>query len=107
MKFGTVGLPPYRTFTLEEIDEATKNFNTGSFMGEGSKDEENRSRKAGEVEDRCRIKKLETLESEKRHAPFQIRDPKNFVSTTGCFVSIHFTTHFTFHHHNHHHLQIK
>ncbi|KAK7267015.1 hypothetical protein RIF29_19679 [Crotalaria pallida] len=37
MKFGAVGLPPYRTFTLEEIDEATKNFNTGSFMGEGSK----------------------------------------------------------------------
>ncbi|KAK7274782.1 hypothetical protein RIF29_15881 [Crotalaria pallida] len=37
MKFGAVGLPSYRTFTLEEIDEATKNFNTGSFMGEGSK----------------------------------------------------------------------
>lgn len=36
MKFGTVGLPPYRAFSLEEIMEATNNFDTTSFMGEGS-----------------------------------------------------------------------
>ncbi|KAK7271102.1 hypothetical protein RJT34_26726 [Clitoria ternatea] len=36
MKFGTVGLPPYRAFTLEEIVAATNNFDTASFMGEGS-----------------------------------------------------------------------
>ncbi|TKY46320.1 inactive leucine-rich repeat receptor protein kinase [Spatholobus suberectus] len=36
MKFGTVGLPPYRAFSLEEIVAATNNFDTSSFMGEGS-----------------------------------------------------------------------
>ncbi|KAE9590216.1 putative protein kinase RLK-Pelle-LRR-VI-1 family [Lupinus albus] len=37
MNFGAVGLPPYRTFSLEEIEAATNNFDTSSFMGEGSK----------------------------------------------------------------------
>jgi hypothetical protein len=36
MKFGTVGLPPYRAFSLEEIVTATNNFDTTSFIGEGS-----------------------------------------------------------------------
>ncbi|RDX61075.1 putative inactive leucine-rich repeat receptor-like protein kinase, partial [Mucuna pruriens] len=36
MKFGTVGLPPYRAFSLEEIVAATNNFDSASFMGEGS-----------------------------------------------------------------------
>nr|KYP69249.1 putative LRR receptor-like serine/threonine-protein kinase At1g14390 family [Cajanus cajan] len=36
MKFGTVGLPPYRAFSLDEIVAATSNFDTASFMGEGS-----------------------------------------------------------------------
>ncbi|KAF7819251.1 putative inactive leucine-rich repeat receptor-like protein kinase [Senna tora] len=36
MKLATVGLPSYRTFSLEEIEEATNNFNTASFMGESS-----------------------------------------------------------------------
>lgn len=36
MKFGTVGLPPYRVFSLEEIVAATNNFDSASFMGEGS-----------------------------------------------------------------------
>ncbi|XP_022151084.1 probable LRR receptor-like serine/threonine-protein kinase At1g14390 [Momordica charantia] len=30
-----LGLPPYRVFTLEEIDEATKNFNPSSLASEG------------------------------------------------------------------------
>lgn len=42
MKFGTVGLPPYRAFSLEEIMEATNNFDTTSFMGEGSQGQMNR-----------------------------------------------------------------
>ncbi|XP_028761312.1 probable inactive leucine-rich repeat receptor-like protein kinase At3g03770 [Neltuma alba] len=36
MKLGAVGLPTYRTFSLEEIESATNYFNTGSFMGESS-----------------------------------------------------------------------
>ncbi|KAJ6422579.1 hypothetical protein OIU84_027530 [Salix udensis] len=35
-KLGALGLPPYRTFSLEEIEEATNNFDTSAFMGEGS-----------------------------------------------------------------------
>lgn len=37
MKLGALGLPPYRTFSLEEIEEATGNFDTSAFMGEGSR----------------------------------------------------------------------
>lgn len=36
MKIGSHGLPPYRTFSLEELEEATNNFDTSSFMGEGT-----------------------------------------------------------------------
>ncbi|XP_048137686.1 probable inactive leucine-rich repeat receptor-like protein kinase At3g03770 isoform X3 [Rhodamnia argentea] len=36
MKLGALGLPPYRTFSLEEIEEATGNFDTSAFIGEGS-----------------------------------------------------------------------
>ncbi|XP_068649711.1 probable inactive leucine-rich repeat receptor-like protein kinase At3g03770 [Aristolochia californica] len=36
MKLGALGLPAYRTFSLEELEEATNNFDTSSFMGEGS-----------------------------------------------------------------------
>lgn len=36
MKLGALGLPPYRTFSLEELEEATNNFNSTAFMGEGS-----------------------------------------------------------------------
>lgn len=36
MKLGALGLPTYRTFTLEELEEATNNFDTSTFMGEGS-----------------------------------------------------------------------
>ncbi|KAE9599661.1 putative protein kinase RLK-Pelle-LRR-VI-1 family [Lupinus albus] len=35
-KFGAVGLPTYRSFSLEEIDAATNNFDNASFMGEDS-----------------------------------------------------------------------
>lgn len=36
MKSGTLGLPGYRTFSLEELEESTNNFDTSAFMGEGS-----------------------------------------------------------------------
>ncbi|XP_039139340.1 LOW QUALITY PROTEIN: probable inactive leucine-rich repeat receptor-like protein kinase At3g03770 [Dioscorea cayenensis subsp. rotundata] len=36
MKLGTLGLPSYRSFSLEELEAATNNFETSAFMGEGS-----------------------------------------------------------------------
>ncbi|KAH6802544.1 Leucine-rich repeat protein kinase family protein [Perilla frutescens var. frutescens] len=39
MKLGALGLPPYRTFSLEELEEATNNFHASTFMGEGSRGE--------------------------------------------------------------------
>lgn len=36
MKLGALALPAYRTFSLEEIEEATGNFDSSAFMGEGS-----------------------------------------------------------------------
>lgn len=35
-KMGAVGLPTYRSFSLEDINAATNNFDTASFMGEDS-----------------------------------------------------------------------
>ncbi|XP_028766856.1 probable inactive leucine-rich repeat receptor-like protein kinase At3g03770 isoform X2 [Neltuma alba] len=44
MKLATVGLPGYRTFSLEEIVVATNNFDTSSFMGESSQGQMYRGR---------------------------------------------------------------
>nr|XP_011463085.1 PREDICTED: probable LRR receptor-like serine/threonine-protein kinase At1g14390 [Fragaria vesca subsp. vesca] len=36
MRLPTLGLPPYRVFTLEEIEDATNNFDASNLMVEGS-----------------------------------------------------------------------
>ncbi|KAF5735175.1 hypothetical protein HS088_TW15G00675 [Tripterygium wilfordii] len=36
VKLGALGVPGYRTFSLEELEEATENFDTSAFMGDGS-----------------------------------------------------------------------
>ncbi|CAA2938147.1 probable inactive leucine-rich repeat receptor kinase At3g03770 [Olea europaea subsp. europaea] len=36
---GALGLPAYRTFSLEELEEATNNFDTSTFISEGSHDQ--------------------------------------------------------------------
>ncbi|XP_021755987.1 probable inactive leucine-rich repeat receptor-like protein kinase At3g03770 [Chenopodium quinoa] len=37
MKLGALGIPAYRTFSLEELEIATNKFASAAFMGEGSK----------------------------------------------------------------------
>ncbi|KAG5232861.1 inactive leucine-rich repeat receptor protein [Salix suchowensis] len=44
MKLGALGLPAYRTFSLEELEEATNNFNTSAFMGDRSQGKIHRGR---------------------------------------------------------------
>lgn len=36
MRLPTLGLPPYHVFTLEEIEDATNNFDASNLMVEGS-----------------------------------------------------------------------
>lgn len=36
MRTAALGLPPYTIFTLEEIEDATNNFDSSNLMGEGS-----------------------------------------------------------------------
>ncbi|XAR69887.1 Non-specific serine/threonine protein kinase [Bertholletia excelsa] len=36
MKIGALGIPSYRTFSLEELERATDNFDSSTFLGEGS-----------------------------------------------------------------------
>lgn len=36
MRIGALGIPAYRTFSLEELEKATNGFETSTFMGEGS-----------------------------------------------------------------------
>lgn len=36
MRLSAVGLPPYRIFTLEEIEDATNSFDPSNLIGEGS-----------------------------------------------------------------------
>lgn len=36
MRMTSIGLPPYHVFTLEEMEEATDNFDPSHLVGEGS-----------------------------------------------------------------------
>ncbi|XP_022877491.1 probable LRR receptor-like serine/threonine-protein kinase At1g14390 [Olea europaea var. sylvestris] len=36
MRLSSMGLPPYHVFTLEEMEDATNNFDTSNLVGEGS-----------------------------------------------------------------------
>lgn len=36
MRSAAIGLPPYRVFSLEEIEDATNNFDPTNLMDEGS-----------------------------------------------------------------------
>lgn len=39
MRLTTLGLPPYNIFTIEEIGDATNNFDPSNLIGEGSQGE--------------------------------------------------------------------
>ncbi|XP_020092617.1 probable inactive leucine-rich repeat receptor-like protein kinase At3g03770 [Ananas comosus] len=70
MKLGALGVPSYRTFSLEEIVAATNNFETSNFMGEGSHGQMYRGRlKDGSlVAVRClKLKKNQTSQNFNRH----------------------------------------
>lgn len=43
MRTAALGLPPYTIFTLEEIEEATNNFDSVNLVGEGSQTQVNNS----------------------------------------------------------------
>lgn len=45
MKSGALDLPSYRSFSLEELEEATNKVDTSTFMGEGSLGQVQRSNK--------------------------------------------------------------
>lgn len=36
MKLGALGVPTYRTFSLKDLEDATNNFDTSTFVDEGS-----------------------------------------------------------------------
>ncbi|XP_020256024.1 probable inactive leucine-rich repeat receptor-like protein kinase At3g03770 isoform X1 [Asparagus officinalis] len=70
MKLGALGVPSYRSFSLEELEAATNNFNSSTFMGEGSHGQMYRGRlKDGSlVAIRClKLKKSHSSQNFNRH----------------------------------------
>ncbi|OMO67870.1 hypothetical protein CCACVL1_20243 [Corchorus capsularis] len=63
MKLGALGLPAYRTFSLEELEDATNNFDTTAFMGEGSQGQMYR----GKLKDRTFVA-IKCLKMKKSHS---------------------------------------
>ncbi|KAJ6697224.1 hypothetical protein OIU85_003577 [Salix viminalis] len=86
-KLGALGLPPYRTFSLEEIEEATNNFDTSAFMGEGSQGQMYR----GQLKDgsfvaiRC-LKLKKSHSTQNLYEPYRV-DLKTKTSTFGYWIS--------------------
>ncbi|XP_072955862.1 probable inactive leucine-rich repeat receptor-like protein kinase At3g03770 [Typha angustifolia] len=70
MKLGALGVPSYRTFSLEELEGATNNFDASSFMGEGSHGQMYRGRLSDGslVAIRClKVKKSQSSQNLSRH----------------------------------------
>lgn len=44
MRMTSIGLPPYHVFTLEEMEDATNNFDPSNLVGEGSQGQVNKNR---------------------------------------------------------------
>ncbi|XP_010266686.1 PREDICTED: probable inactive leucine-rich repeat receptor-like protein kinase At3g03770 isoform X2 [Nelumbo nucifera] len=90
MKLGALGLPSYRTFSLEELEEATNNFDTSTFMGEGSHGQIYRGRLSDGslVAVRClKLKKRHSTQNFKHHIELisKLRH-RHLVSALGhCF----------------------
>nr|XP_010910488.1 probable inactive leucine-rich repeat receptor-like protein kinase At3g03770 [Elaeis guineensis] len=90
MKLGALGIPSYRSFSLEELVAATNNFETSSFMGEGSQGQMYRGRlnDGSLVAIRClKLKKSPTSQNLNRHIELisKLRH-RHLVSALGhCF----------------------
>ncbi|KAK8955036.1 putative inactive leucine-rich repeat receptor-like protein kinase [Platanthera zijinensis] len=90
IKLGALGIPSYRAFSLEELEAATNNFDTSSFMGKGSLGQMYR----GQLKDgsliaiRClKLKKCHTSQNFNRHIELisKLRH-RHLVSALGhCF----------------------
>lgn len=90
MNLGALGLPAYRTFSLEELEEATNNFDTSTFMGEGSQGQMYRGKlKDGSlVAIRClKMKKSHSTQNFMHHIELILKlRHRHLVSSLGhCF----------------------
>ncbi|KAJ6801264.1 putative inactive leucine-rich repeat receptor-like protein kinase isoform X2 [Iris pallida] len=63
MKLGALGVPSYRSFSLEELEAATNNFESSSFLGEGSHGQMYR----GKLNDGCLVA-IRCLKFKRRHS---------------------------------------
>ncbi|KAJ0014920.1 hypothetical protein Pint_20678 [Pistacia integerrima] len=70
MKLGALGLPAYRTFSLEELEKATNNFDTSAFMGEGSQGQMYR----GQLKDGSFVA-IRCLKMKKSHSTLELYAP--------------------------------
>ncbi|XP_047980724.1 probable inactive leucine-rich repeat receptor-like protein kinase At3g03770 [Salvia hispanica] len=90
MKIGGLGLPSYRTFSLEELEEATNNFHSSTLIGEGSQGQMYRGqlRDGSYVAIRCpKLRRNHTTQHFKPHIELisKLRH-QNLVSALGhCF----------------------
>ncbi|KAL0912086.1 hypothetical protein M5K25_018034 [Dendrobium thyrsiflorum] len=90
MKLGALGIPSYRSFSLDELEAATNNFDTTTFIGEGSLGQMYRGklRDGSLVAIRClKLKKQHTSQNFNRHIELisKLRH-RHLVSALGhCF----------------------
>ncbi|XP_020580299.1 probable inactive leucine-rich repeat receptor-like protein kinase At3g03770 isoform X2 [Phalaenopsis equestris] len=70
MKLGALGIPSYRSFSLDELEAATNNFDTSTYIGEGSLGQMYRGklRDGSLIAIRClKLKKQHTSQNCNRH----------------------------------------